>query len=185
MKDGKRIPMSALTVLLNASDGIAEGYRSSSFRRPARSGTMPLSGVTGVEPPAGEVTQLLRDAANGSEAAQDQLFRLVFPRLRRLAASKIRQERPGHSLSARTLVHETWMRLANQQTPPENSAQFFGIFALTMKRVLLDHARKKMSAKNGGGWQRIPLDPSLSLPQKQAEELLAIDHCLEKLKKEN
>lgn len=185
MKDGERISMSSTTAVLNAVGGIAWNYESPRFRGPARSDTMPLSKGTGVEPPAGEVTQLLREAANGSEAAQDQLFRLVFPRLRKLAASKIRQERPGHSLSARTLVHEAWRRLANQQTQPENSAQFFGIFALTMKRVLLDHARWKVSEKHGGGWQRIPLDGSLVLPQKQAEELLDIDRCLEKLEKEN
>jgi RNA polymerase sigma factor (TIGR02999 family) len=146
---------------------------------------MPLSEGAAVEASAGEVTQLLREAANGSEAAQNELFRLVFPRLRRLAANKIRQERPGYSLSARTLVHEAWKRLANQQTAPENSAQFFGVFALTMKRILLDHAKRKISEKHGGGWQRVPLDESLILPQKQAEELLDIERCLEKLAEEN
>lgn len=136
--------------------------------------------------PVGEVTQLLREAANGSEGAQDRLFRLVFPRLRKLAAGKMRRERPGHSLSPTALVAEAFLRLANQQTlPAKNSAQFFGTFAITMRRVLVDHARKKASEKNGGGWERIPLDPSLCLPQKQAEELLAIHGCLEKLDREN
>jgi RNA polymerase sigma factor (TIGR02999 family) len=139
-----------------------------------------------VEAPAGELTRLLHDAAGGAEAAQDRLFRYVFPHLRKLAASKMRRERDGHSLSPTALVAEAFLRLADQQPlSAANSGQFFGIFALTMRRVLVDHARGKTSAKHGGGWEHVPLDPSLCLPHKLAEDLLAIHLGLEKLERES
>ena len=171
-------------MIMNGFKGTGDRGRKSSSRRPERLCTMPLSEVAAVEAPGGEVTQLLRQAAMGNEAAQNELFRLVFPRLRRYAANKIRREMPGNSLSARTLVVEAWMRLADQEKAPENSAQFFGIFILTMKRILLDYAKRKLSEKRGGRWHRVPLDEGLMFPQKQAEELLDIDRCLEKLEKE-
>jgi RNA polymerase sigma-70 factor, ECF subfamily len=177
--------MSAQPLVFRSFGRVAAGSRDSPFRAVAKPSTMWLSEGINVEPQAGEVTQLLQQATSGNKDAQDRLFQFVFPRLRRLAANKMRREKPGHTLNATALVAEALLRVANQRAfPAENSAQFFATFALTMRRVLVDHARRKKSERNGGGWERIPLEPSLSLPQKQAEILLAVHLCLEKLEQE-
>jgi len=133
----------------------------------------------------GELTQLLRQAAVGDREAQDRLFLLVFPRLRKLAANKMRLEHQGHSLSPTALVGEAFLRLAKQESlPVESSAQFLAVFAITMRRVLIDHAKKKQSEKNGGELQRVQFPAGLSLPQKNVEELLDLDRCLERLEQQ-
>jgi len=135
-----------------------------------------------METSRGELTQLLRQAAAGDREAQNRLFLLVFPKLRKVAANKMRLEHQGHSLSPTALIAEAFLRLAKQEhLPAESSAQFLAVFAITMRRVLIDHAKKKQSEKNGGDLQRVQFPAGLSLRQKNVEELLDLHRCLERL----
>ena len=135
--------------------------------------------------PEGEVTELLRLAAEGSQEARDKLFQLVFPRLLHMAAARLRSERPGDSFTSRDLVNEAYLRLAEQNTLQKNRANFLAVFALMIRRVLIDRARKKAAEENGGGWRRESLHSNLSLPPRQVELVLAIHECLERLEKDN
>ena len=138
-----------------------------------------------LEPQQGEITELLRLAANGNEEARNRLFELILPKLCEIASAKLRREKPGHSLATTDLVLEAFLRLSNQQTfPTENRAQLLSTFAVAMRWVLTDHARRKLSERHGGGWQRATLHPNLSLPWKELERILAIHECLERLDKE-
>src|SRR5436190_9786814 len=103
---GEQGLMSARSVALDGFVLMAGEPRTAPFHPRARFDTMPLSKRIAVEPPAGEVTQLLRDATSGSKAARDRLFQLVFPELRKLAAGKMRRERQGHTFSPTALVAE-------------------------------------------------------------------------------
>lgn len=137
-----------------------------------------------MEPPDGEVTKLLRQTAEGSEEARNRLFELILPQLCKIASARLRRERGAHSLNTNDLVHETFVRLAGQNTMQNNSAQLYGVFAVMVRRVLTDRARRKNSEKGGGGWQRVTLYPNLSLPWKQVEEMLSIHECLQRLEQE-
>jgi len=130
----------------------------------------------------GGVTELLRQAAEGSAGAQDRLFQLLLPMLRLMAAARMAREKPGHTLGPTALVNEAFIRLARQhKLPAVNTQQFLGVFGLTMRRVLVDHWHKKNAAKGGGGRTHVPLDESFLLPQRDEEQLLAVHECLERL----
>jgi RNA polymerase sigma factor (TIGR02999 family) len=132
-----------------------------------------------------DVTDLLRQAAGGSTDAQDRLFHLLVPALRRMAAARMAREQPGHTLSPTALVNEAFLRLAKQQTvPAENVSQLLGVFGITMRRVLVDHWKKKHAAKGGGGWERVPFDDAFSMSRELEEQLLAVHTCLERLEQE-
>jgi RNA polymerase sigma-70 factor (ECF subfamily) len=149
-----------------------------------RSHTMPRSGSGVVEPVDGGVTELLEQAAGGSAGAQDRLFQLLLPTLRQMAAARMARENPGHTLSPTAIVNEAFLRIAKQyKLPAENTAQFLGVFGLTMRRVLVDHWKKKNAAKGGGGADRVSLDDSLPLRQQDTEKLYAVHQCLEKLER--
>jgi RNA polymerase sigma factor (TIGR02999 family) len=128
------------------------------------------------------VTQLLQRAAGGDAGAQDRLFQLLLPTLRQMAAARMSREKPGHTLGPTALVNEAFLRINGQhKLPAENTAQFLGVFGLTMRRVLVDHWKKKNAIKGGGHAQRVPVDENLLLPQHDAEQLFAVHQCLEKL----
>ncbi len=146
---------------------------------------MARSGRAVVEPTVGDVTDVLRLAAGGDTEAQDRLFQLLVPTLRQMAAARMARERPGHTLSPTALVNEAFLRLAKQdKVPAENTAQLLGVFGITMRRVLVDHWKKKHAAKSGGGWDRVEFDHVFALPVKDEEQLLAIHACLERLEKD-
>jgi RNA polymerase sigma-70 factor (ECF subfamily) len=137
-----------------------------------------------VEPPADDVTQLLHRAGSGDRSALDMLFRLVYPKLHELAARKMAREKPGHTLSPTALVAEVYLKLAGQLGLPwKNRSQFFAVSALAMRRVLVDSANRKLAAANGGGWRRVALDPVIPMPERDADEVLAIHECLERLER--
>ncbi len=138
-----------------------------------------------VEPAEGQITELLREAAGGNREAFNRLYELVFPALLAKAAARMRREKPGQSISANDLLDEAFMRIANQRVVAKNRKQFYGIFGIMMRRVLLDRIRKKLAEPNGGGWRRVTLDPNFSLPRQEAEKLLAVHQCLERLEKDN
>jgi RNA polymerase sigma factor (TIGR02999 family) len=128
------------------------------------------------------VTSLLLDARGGAPGALDELFPLVYDELRRLAQSQLRAESEGHTLQATALVHEAYVRLVDQTRAQwQNRAQFMAVAACSMRRVLVDYARRYRAAKRGGGWQRIDLE-DVQLPLAgRADALIELDDALERL----
>ena len=129
-----------------------------------------------------EVTKILESVASGDTDAAEELLPLVYDELRRIATSKMAGESAGHTLQATALVHEAWLRLMSSGSYGwQNRAHFFGSAAEAMRRVLVDHARRKRSLKRGGGLQREEIrenDIVLAVP---ADELLAVHDALDAL----
>jgi RNA polymerase sigma factor (TIGR02999 family) len=135
-----------------------------------------------MDPLTGEVTRLLIDLRTGNKEAEDQLFTLLYDELRRLAASRLRHERPDHTLQPTELVNITYERLIEQsQKNWENRAHFMRVCACCMRHILVDHARRRKAGKHGGGNPPLPLDESI-LPAVQLPiDYLALDEALSRL----
>ena len=134
--------------------------------------------------PEQNVTALLKDWSGGDRQALERLIPLVYGELRKLAASYLRTERPDHTLQPTALVHEAFLRLVDQRSVDWASrAHFFGIAAQMMRRILVDHARKRHAAKRDATSYRvdtaIPGEPELD----SGPELLALDRALGGLEK--
>jgi RNA polymerase sigma factor (TIGR02999 family) len=114
-------------------------------------------------PSPGEVTRLLAECREGKAGALDRLMPLVYGELRRLAAHYMRGERKEHTLQPTALVHEAYGRLVGQEITWRDRAQFFKAAAQSMRRILVDHARAKRSAKRGGGQPGRPLDEAVDV----------------------
>ena len=129
-----------------------------------------------------DVTQILQAVERGDPQAAGELLPLVYHELRRLAAYRMAQEAPGHTLQPTALVHEAWLRLVGDQSPQfENRAHFFGAAAEAMRRILVESARRKQCLKHGGALQRVDVDEvDLPLPMP-GDELLALDEALDRL----
>ena len=133
--------------------------------------------------PAHDVTQLLVAWQSGEESALDDLLPIVYAELRRLASSALRGEARGHTLQTTALVHEAYVRLVGSDVAWEGSGHFMRVAARAMRRVLVDHARKRKSGKRGAGVAAIDLD-SLEgvLPgDARPDEILELDEALERL----
>lgn len=131
--------------------------------------------------PSHTVTDLLQAWASGDSAALDKLVPVVYEELRHKARRYLRHERPGHTLQTTDLVHETYMRLVGQrQATWQNRAQFFGVAAQIMRRVLIDHARSKHAAKRGGVGIQITLDDATGTEECDVD-LLELDEALQRL----
>lgn len=129
-----------------------------------------------------QVTQLLLDWGNGDKAALDKLVPVVYQELRRLAAYYMRRERPGHTLQTSALVNEAYMRLVDySQMRWQSRAHFFAVAAQAMRRILVEHARKRHFAKRGGGAVKVSFDEAAIVSQEQASELVALDDALTSL----
>jgi RNA polymerase sigma-70 factor, ECF subfamily len=130
----------------------------------------------------GDVTKLLAQMQGDRQSAA-LLFPFVYRELRRVAAGMMRQEREGHTLQPTAVVHEAYIRLMAGNHPTlENRAHFFALTARAMRQVLVDHARRKLSAKRGGEMSHnVELDDNLALTAQQSEEVLAIHEALERL----
>ena len=129
-----------------------------------------------------EVTRILDALGQGDSKAADELLPLVYDELRRLAAHKMAGESPAHTLQATALVHEAWLRLAGPDQPRwENRSHFFGAAAEAMRRILVDHARRKLSLKRGAGAVREELHDSVLVLTAPPDELLAVDEALDDL----
>lgn len=135
-----------------------------------------------MNPPEG-LTQLLRDWSNGDQKALDKLMPLVYSELRRLAGNYLRRERQGHTLQPTALVHEAYLKLTDQRnTKWQNRAQFYGIAAQLMRRILVDHARGHQAAKRGGAdQQRLSITSAVQLGEKPETDILALHEALEEL----
>jgi len=128
------------------------------------------------------VTQLLIEASAGDQDALNALFPIVYTEMRRLAAAYLRRER-GHTLQSTALVHEAYLRLIDQRVSWRNRAHFFGIAAQTMRRILLDHAKRKAAAKRGGGQLTLRLDDAVLAENDRNLNVIALDRALSQLEK--
>ena len=130
------------------------------------------------------MTQLLVEWGKGDRSALEKLTPLVYEELKRLAARYLRRERPDHTLQSTALVHEAWLRLIDQkQVHWQNRAQFFGIAAEMIRRILIDHARNRQAAKRGDGAIKLSLDDALATPDRRDFDLVALDDALDDLGK--
>jgi len=132
-----------------------------------------------------DVTRILSQIDSGDPKAAEQLLPLVYDELRKLAAAKLAQEKPGQSLQATALVHEAYLRLVGAAEPRayHDRHHFFAAAATAMRRILIDLARRKWTVKRGGGQARQNLD-RLPAPQPD-DELLALDEALDRLADED
>ncbi len=125
---------------------------------------------------------MLNAVAQGDAKAAEQLLPLVYEELRKLAAHRMANERPGQTLQPTALVHEAWLRVGG--TPDAkfaNQAHFFAAAAEAMRRILVENARRKRRAKHGGGLRRVELGSLDVAMTTETEHLLAVDEALEKL----
>jgi RNA polymerase sigma factor (TIGR02999 family) len=131
-----------------------------------------------------DVSHILARIESGDPSAADQLLPLVYEELRKLAAAKLAQERPGQTLQATALVHEAYIRLVQGENPQQwdNRGHFFAAAAEAMRRILIDSVRHKQSLKAGHGYQRRDLDDMRLTFAIHPQELLDLDEALEKLK---
>ncbi len=129
-----------------------------------------------------EVTELLRDWSAGSQQALSQLMPLVYDELRRLAGSYLRKESSRDTLEATGLVHEAFFRLVDQKEVSwQNRAHFFGIAAQSMRRVLLDYARKRATSKRGGAEVKVTLSEAVAEEGQRDLDLIGLDAALDGL----
>jgi len=137
----------------------------------------------GEQPPAAQsLTRILQDISAGRAKASDELLPLVYDELRSLARQRLREERVNHTLNATALVHEAYLRLAgDDKVAWENRAHFFGAAARAMRRVLIDHARKRNRLKRGNEHRQVPLSVVDLMVDADRDEVLAIDAAVEKL----
>lgn len=132
-----------------------------------------------------EVTQLLKQWSNGEEQALDRLLSEIHRELRKLAAGYLRRERADHTLQPTALVNEAFIKLVDQRAVKwQNRAHFFGIAAQAMRRILVDHARRRLSDKRGGGLARVTL-ADLKVQSPEADlDLVSLDSALGALEKD-
>jgi RNA polymerase sigma-70 factor (ECF subfamily) len=148
---------------------------------------VPLNRIDGQGGPmpkaAGEITQLLGQLRVGREDVADQLVPLIYDELRKIARGQMARERPGHTLQATAVAHEAYLRLVGDQPVEwQSRTHFFAIAAHTVRRVLLDHARKRHAGKRGGdGARKVELDAELLIGDNRLEDVIALDEVLERL----
>jgi RNA polymerase sigma factor (TIGR02999 family) len=130
-----------------------------------------------------EVTQILFAIEQGDPSAAEQLLPLVYEELRKLAAQKMAQEKPGQTLQATALVHEAYIRLVDVEKAQrwDSRHHFFAAAAEAMRRILVERARRKGAARHGGGRVEIDLDEALAVLDRRADEIVALDGALEEL----
>lgn len=128
-----------------------------------------------------DVTQILAAVRSGDDAAAERLFELVYAELRQVAAQKMARESAGHTLQPTALVHEAWLRLgADAQPHWQNRAHFFAAAAETMRRILVDRARRKLAQRRGEGAEHVELDGLQLAGPVDDEQLLALNDALER-----
>ncbi len=132
--------------------------------------------------PSNEVTQLLVAWGNGDQAALEQLMPLVYSELHRLAHRHIKKERPGHTLQTSALLNEAFLRLVDQRDVHwQSRAQFFGIAAQMMRRILVDYARSRRYAKRGGNAQQVSFNEELIVSRQLSADVIEVHEALNEL----
>ena len=133
-------------------------------------------------PPGHQFTQLLVRWREGDRRALDELMPLVYDELRRLASRHMRGERSGHTLQTSALVNEAYLRLAgHEEIQWQDRVHFFAVASQTMRRVLVDHARRRGNQKRGGDARKVALDEALVVSDERAAEVIALDEALARL----
>lgn len=128
------------------------------------------------------ITHLLKEWSDGDRQALDKLTPLVYEELRHQAARYLRRERPGHTLQTTALIHEAYLRLIDAKDVHwQSRAHFFAIAANLMRRILVEHARRRDADKRGGSQVRVQLDEALAVADEADVDLLAIDEALDRL----
>jgi RNA polymerase sigma factor (TIGR02999 family) len=130
-----------------------------------------------------EVTRLLDAAASGDRKAAADLLPLVYDELRQLAAARMAAESPDQTLQPTALVHEAYLRLVGPADAArwDSRGHFFAAAAEAMRRILVDHARRKAAARHGGKLARLELEPELAAAKQPREDLVALDEALNRL----
>jgi len=131
-----------------------------------------------------DVTRILSQIDSGDPAAAEQLLPLVYDELRKLAAAKLAQEKPGNTLQATALVHEAYLRLVGTgDSGPawDNRGHFFAAAAESMRRILVDSARRKRAEIHGGGQQRFDLEDADLISRASPDRIVALDEALARL----
>jgi RNA polymerase sigma factor (TIGR02999 family) len=132
--------------------------------------------------PTHGITELLQAWSDGDPDALNRLVPLVYAELRSRAAAALRRERRGHTLQPTALVHEAYLRLVDQRRMVwRNRAQFLGVAAEMMRRILVDRARARRSAKRSGRWSRVTLDPAMAVTPPVDFDVLDLDAALSRL----
>jgi RNA polymerase sigma factor (TIGR02999 family) len=134
-----------------------------------------------------DVTRILSAIEQGDSSAAEQLLPLVYDELRKLAAAKMAQEKPGQTLQATALVHEAYIRLVDIEKAQhwDSRGHFFAAAAEAMRRILVENARRKRSLKAGGAMRRVDLDDAEVTLNQAPDDLLALEDALTKLAREN
>lgn len=133
-----------------------------------------------------EATRILNCVSRGESKAADELFPLVYRELRKLASAKMVSEQAGHTLQPTALVHEAWMRLVGSENPQfDGRGHFFAAAAEAMRRILIERARRKQTAKRGAGFERLDLEHADIAIHASDETLLVVNDALDKLAKED
>ena len=128
-----------------------------------------------------DVTLIIQAVAAGEASATDDLLPVIYSDLKRLATSRLASEKIGHTLQPTALVHEAYMRLVGTNSDTwENRAHFFGAASEAMRRILIDHARRKKRKKRGGDAKRVCLDDIAEI-NSESDQLLALDEALSEL----
>jgi RNA polymerase sigma factor (TIGR02999 family) len=130
-----------------------------------------------------DVTHILIAMDQGAPEAASQLLPLVYDELRRLAAQRLAQEKPGQTLEATALVHEAYLRLVNVEEPQQwhGRGHFFAAAAEAMRRIMVENARRKQRPKHGGDRDQQELHPDLAAAPEAGEDMLALDEALTRL----
>ncbi len=132
------------------------------------------------------VTEILIAIDQGAPARADELLPLVYEELRKLAAARMAQESPGQTLQPTALVHEAWLRLVGNAIPRfDGRAHFFAAAAEAMRRILIDHARRKRALRHGGGQARVDIQEVEIAAAARDDELLAVHEAVDKLAAED
>ena len=134
-----------------------------------------------------DVTRILSQIESGDPQAAGQLLPLVYDELKKLAAQRMAQEKPGQTLQATALVHEAYLRLVDGKAPQQwdSRGHFFAAAAEAMRRILVDSARRKGRLKHGGQRQRVDLESADLVSRALPDELLDIDEAISKLAAED
>ena len=127
------------------------------------------------------LTGLLRAWGDGDLEARDRVLSIVYQDLRGQASRYLRRERAGHTLEPTALVHEAYLRLVPPREPWQSRAHFFAVAAQAMRRILVDHARRRASIKRGGALTRVTLEAGMAVGGQREVDLLALDEALEQL----
>ncbi len=131
-----------------------------------------------------QITQMLVDWSNGNQSALERLIPLVYDELRRMAKRYMRGQSAGHTLQTTELIHEAYLKLANQDEQNwQNRSHFFGVAAQAMRHILVDYARAKQSQKRGGDGFQVTLDEGAIISKDNSGEIVSLHEALERLGK--